>query len=242
MDAALRQPLSEFDTQPVGQVISRVTNDTEVIRDLYVTVVATVLRSAALVGAIEAEGSTAVAGPRLQILGAQDHLNSLGLNLAQDGWAWDEGIGVRLRDYGPLPGRRHVPAVTGSALLVTADALAEARGWSELYGYYYEDVDLCLKLWSRGFGVVNEPGALVLHRVSATMTLTSERKFLLLERNRLLLALVHWPRWMRPDAHGGSLPAWARATHLECRPTPTQGAGCGCGPASGGAEAAAAGE
>jgi ATP-binding cassette subfamily B multidrug efflux pump len=31
MDAALRQPLSEFDTQPVGQLISRVTNDTEVI-------------------------------------------------------------------------------------------------------------------------------------------------------------------------------------------------------------------
>jgi ATP-binding cassette subfamily B multidrug efflux pump len=52
MDAALRQPLSEFDTQPVGQVISRVTNDTEVIRDLYVTVVATVLRSAALVSAM----------------------------------------------------------------------------------------------------------------------------------------------------------------------------------------------
>lgn len=52
MDAALRQPLSEFNTQPVGQVISRVTNDTEVIRDLYVTVVATVLRSAALIGAM----------------------------------------------------------------------------------------------------------------------------------------------------------------------------------------------
>ncbi|ANG91780.1 SmdB family multidrug efflux ABC transporter permease/ATP-binding protein [Enterobacteriaceae bacterium 155047] len=52
MDAALRQPLSEFDVQPVGQVISRVTNDTEVIRDLYVTVVATVLRSAALIGAM----------------------------------------------------------------------------------------------------------------------------------------------------------------------------------------------
>ena len=52
MDAALHQPLSEFDTQPVGQVISRVTNDTEVIRDLYVTVVATVLRSAALIGAM----------------------------------------------------------------------------------------------------------------------------------------------------------------------------------------------
>ncbi|ARJ40851.1 multidrug ABC transporter permease/ATP-binding protein [Pantoea alhagi] len=52
MDAALRQPLSAFDQQPVGQIISRVTNDTEVIKDLWVTVVATVLRSAALVGAM----------------------------------------------------------------------------------------------------------------------------------------------------------------------------------------------
>lgn len=49
MNAALRQPLSTFDTQPVGQLISRVTNDTEVVRDLYVTVVSTVLRSMVLI-------------------------------------------------------------------------------------------------------------------------------------------------------------------------------------------------
>ncbi|MDR0805761.1 MAG: SmdB family multidrug efflux ABC transporter permease/ATP-binding protein [Enterobacteriaceae bacterium] len=49
MDAALKQPIAVFDTQPVGQLISKVTNDTEVIKDLYVTVVATVLRSAALI-------------------------------------------------------------------------------------------------------------------------------------------------------------------------------------------------
>lgn len=52
MDAALRQPLSAFDTQPVGQLISRVTNDTEVIKDLYVMVVSTVLKSSALIGAM----------------------------------------------------------------------------------------------------------------------------------------------------------------------------------------------
>ncbi|QTF09487.1 SmdB family multidrug efflux ABC transporter permease/ATP-binding protein [Brenneria izadpanahii] len=52
MDAALRQPLSTFDTQPVGQLISRVTNDTEVVKDLYVMVVSTALRSAALIGAM----------------------------------------------------------------------------------------------------------------------------------------------------------------------------------------------
>ncbi|MFP9229174.1 SmdB family multidrug efflux ABC transporter permease/ATP-binding protein [Pectobacterium cacticida] len=52
MDAALRQPLSTFDKEPVGQLIARVTNDTEVVKDLYITVVSTVLRSAALVGAM----------------------------------------------------------------------------------------------------------------------------------------------------------------------------------------------
>ncbi|NDL65017.1 SmdB family multidrug efflux ABC transporter permease/ATP-binding protein [Acerihabitans arboris] len=52
MDASLRQPLSAFDSQPVGQLISRVTNDTEVVKDLYVTVMATVLRCIALVGAM----------------------------------------------------------------------------------------------------------------------------------------------------------------------------------------------
>ncbi|MCW2256169.1 ATP-binding cassette subfamily B multidrug efflux pump [Providencia alcalifaciens] len=49
MNAALRQPLSAFDKQPVGQIISRVTNDTEVIKDLFVMVVPTVFRSLALI-------------------------------------------------------------------------------------------------------------------------------------------------------------------------------------------------
>ena len=52
MNAALRQPLSAFDKQPVGQIISRVTNDTEVIKDLFVMVVPTVFRSLALICAM----------------------------------------------------------------------------------------------------------------------------------------------------------------------------------------------
>ncbi|MDX7987952.1 SmdB family multidrug efflux ABC transporter permease/ATP-binding protein [Xenorhabdus sp. 12] len=52
MNSALRQPLSAFDNQPVGQLISRVTNDTEVINDLFVNVIPTVFRSIALIGAM----------------------------------------------------------------------------------------------------------------------------------------------------------------------------------------------
>ncbi|MFB6422087.1 MAG: SmdB family multidrug efflux ABC transporter permease/ATP-binding protein [Candidatus Malihini olakiniferum] len=52
MDAAMHQPLSVFDTQPIGQLISRVTNDTEVVHDLYINLISTVLRSIALISAM----------------------------------------------------------------------------------------------------------------------------------------------------------------------------------------------
>ncbi|WP_370689001.1 SmdB family multidrug efflux ABC transporter permease/ATP-binding protein [Xenorhabdus aichiensis] len=52
MNSALRQPLSTFDNQPVGQLISRVTNDTEAIKDLFVNVIPTVFRCISLIGAM----------------------------------------------------------------------------------------------------------------------------------------------------------------------------------------------
>ena len=49
MEAALNQPLRAFDSQPVGQWVSRVTNDSEVVRDLYISVIGSVLRSSILI-------------------------------------------------------------------------------------------------------------------------------------------------------------------------------------------------
>lgn len=47
--SALNQPLHIFDTQPIGQIISRITNDTEIVKELYDTVIATVCRSIVLI-------------------------------------------------------------------------------------------------------------------------------------------------------------------------------------------------
>ena len=143
-----------------------------------------------------AETGAAVVGPRLMIQGAERHLNSLGLNVTEDGWGWDEGIGLSLDEYGPLPARREVLAVTGSAILVEASVHEQISGWTELYEYYFEDIDYCLKVRALGRSVVQEPEALVLHRISATMSIGSEHKFFLFRRNRLLLAIVHWPLGM----------------------------------------------
>ncbi len=145
------------------------------------------------VAALESDSKAAVAGPTLLINWAPDYLNSLCLNVTDDAWGWDEGIGISLADYGPLPGRRRVAAVTGSAMLVDAEVHRRVGGWTELYDYYFEDIDLCLKIRGAGFDVIHEPAAVVGHHVSATMTLESDHKLFLFWRNRLLLAMVHWP-------------------------------------------------
>lgn len=49
MNSALKQPIHEFDFQPIGQMISKVTNDTEVVKELYDTVAPTLFRSTILI-------------------------------------------------------------------------------------------------------------------------------------------------------------------------------------------------
>ncbi len=143
--------------------------------------------------AMDEDPRVAVAGPRLEILGDPNFLNSLGLNVTRDAWGWDEGIGIRKEDYGPLPGAREVLAVTGSALLMEAETFLQVGGWSEIYDYYFEDIDLCVKARRAGRTVMNVPEAVVLHRISATIQEGSDRKTFFFWRNRLVLGLAHWP-------------------------------------------------
>jgi ATP-binding cassette subfamily B multidrug efflux pump len=49
MDAALKQPISRFDSHPIGQMISKVTNDTEAVKEIYDTVVPTLFKSVTLI-------------------------------------------------------------------------------------------------------------------------------------------------------------------------------------------------
>lgn len=142
---------------------------------------------------LHADPRMGIVGPCLKILGAENHLNSLGLNVTTIGESWDEGIGRRVDQYGALPETREVLAVTGSALMIRPSTLAAVGGWTEFYGFYFEDVDLCLKARSHGWSVANETEAVVFHELSATAGQVSDFKRLLSWRNQMLLLMVHWP-------------------------------------------------
>lgn len=146
-----------------------------------------------LVEAVHKHPKAAAAGPLTLIQAFPDHLNSLGINVTEDAWGWDEGIGQSLGEYGPLPGVRKVLTITGSAYLLDAGVYDEVGGWTEAYGWYFEDIDLGIKIWKRGYEVIHVPQSEILHRVSATMTVGAERKKYFFWRNRLMLATIHWP-------------------------------------------------
>ena len=148
---------------------------------------------AKLAFAMDRRPECGIVGPRLMIWGAEEHLNSLGLNVTRTGEAWDEGIGMPLDEYGPLPTQSEVLAVTGAALMIKADLCRDLHGWSELYEYYFEDIDLCLRARSRGWQVILEPDAIVWHAISATASRVSDFKLSMTWRNRLLLVFSHWP-------------------------------------------------
>ncbi len=161
---------------------------------------------AALVAEFDAAPECGIVGPQLEIWGAPGVLNSLGLNVTVDGEAWDEGIGRPSAEYELDADSLDVLAVTGAALMVRRELFEELGGWNEIYGFYFEDIDLCLRARSRDRSVRVARRARVAHAISATAARGSDFKRKLSWRNRFLLLLTHWPWGLLLGA--GSRLAW----------------------------------
>lgn len=67
----------------------------------------------------------------------------------------------RMATQGTQP--QDVDWAAGMFLLFPAGAFREVGGFDERYFLYYEDVDLCARLWRRGQRVVFHPGVAVVH-------------------------------------------------------------------------------
>lgn len=63
----------------------------------------------------------------------------------------------------PASATRPVPWVLGCALLLRREALDAIRGFDEKYFMYYEEVDLCRRIWDAGWEVRIVPDARVTH-------------------------------------------------------------------------------
>ncbi|HXG64239.1 MAG TPA: glycosyltransferase family 2 protein [Blastocatellia bacterium] len=90
---------------------------------------------------------------------------------------------------------------SGGYTAYDAAKLKELGGFCELLApIYWEDVEICLRAWKRGWTVHYEPASVVYHQSSATMGKKSLRRRIniVAERNRLLMTWInlHDRRWL----------------------------------------------
>jgi len=148
---------------------------------------------ASLVQLAESTPDAAALAPKMLLFDTPSVVNSFGVALSYIGAAWDLGAG---RADGPEYGEvREVAAVCGGAMFLRASALRQTGLLDECFGIYYDDVDLCLRLWQHGHRCLTCPDARVGHKFSASFTGAAgrERKQFLTERNRLRCLLLNFP-------------------------------------------------
>ena len=81
----------------------------------------------------------------------------------------------------------------GCAALYRAEMLQEIGGFDEDLFAYGDDAELGMRARVAGWQCLYVPDAVVLHRRGSTLGVLSSRRIELIERNRILLAVKHFP-------------------------------------------------
>jgi GT2 family glycosyltransferase len=149
---------------------------------------------AALLDAAETDPRIAAVGSRIFFSSRRSLVNSTGIELNYSGRVCDRG-------FGRVDGERwqepvEVLGVSGGAMLLRVAALRDAGLFDPSFFAYYEDADLCVRLWEAGYRLVYAPDAVVWHGYSTSFGLESPRKLVLLESNRYRFLMKHFP-WHR---------------------------------------------
>jgi len=69
-----------------------------------------------------------------------------------------------------------VDTVSGAVMMLRTEAFETMRGFDEGFRMYFEETDLCRRLWDRGYSVAFCPAARVLHQRGASTQQTSVRQ------------------------------------------------------------------
>lgn len=147
----------------------------------------------ALVETMESDPTIGALSPKLVLYDHPQLLNSIGLDATLTGSSWDIGLG-RL-DAPRWNEPRDVLGVCGAAMMIRTAVLQRTGLLPIDFDIYYDDLDLCLRIWDAGYRIRYCPDAVVRHKFSATMG-SGQRlrlKYYLNNRNRLRMILRNYP-------------------------------------------------
>lgn len=138
----------------------------------------------ARLAAVAAEPDVGIATSSLRLADDPQLLNSAGNPVHYLGLAWAGGHGEPADRHRQ---RQEVASASGACCALRRSLWLALGGFEEAYFAYHEDVELSLRCWQRGLGVVYVPDAVARHFYEFGR---NELKSYLLERNRWLTLLT----------------------------------------------------
>jgi GT2 family glycosyltransferase len=144
----------------------------------------------ALAALVEVAGRPEVglATASVRLADRPDRLNSAGNDIHFLGVSWSGRFDEPAADHQV---EERVTAASGAATACRREVWDSLGGFADELFAYYEDADLSLRCWQRGWSVIYVPTAVVAHRYEFSR---NPIKYRLLERNRLAMVLTCFGR------------------------------------------------
>ncbi len=121
---------------------------------------------AALLGVIGSHPGAAAVSSKMMLYDRPRILNGVGGCMNRLGYTWDRGMFEE--DRGQYDRISEILFASAAAALFDRERFLEVGGFDESFFMYHEDVDLCWRLWLRGYEVLSAPDAVVHHHFGAT--------------------------------------------------------------------------
>ena len=95
-------------------------------------------------------------------------------------------IGYREKDTGQYDTSRKSPFGHGAAMMVKREVIQQVGTMADMYFLYYEELDWCTRISSKGFEIWYVPDSLIYHKESISTGKMSPLKTYYITRNRIL--------------------------------------------------------
>jgi GT2 family glycosyltransferase len=149
---------------------------------------------AAMVECIESRADVGMVASKILVYENPSRIDKVGHLIYPDGQ--NRGRGTGELDRGQYDRQEEVLWPDGCAALYRKSMLDQIGGFDEDLFAYADDAELGLRARIAGWSCLYTPRAVVRHRRGSTLGLLSMRRLELIERNRILLAVKHFPASM----------------------------------------------
>lgn len=147
-----------------------------------------------LVRSVEADPRCGMVASKVYVAGTERVIDKVGHLIYLDGQ--NRGRGAGETDRGQYDGELEILWPDGCAALYRREMIAECGGFDEEFFAYADDAELGLRARQYGWKARLAPGSFVHHHRGSTMGKYNLERIHLIERNRVWLAVLHFPWWL----------------------------------------------